>query len=71
MLQYKQPKKVKGTRKKAREEISERLQLRYPTWFYDKTEKEIKELVSAFRSTGKSDDDFPIFCVEYESKIKN
>ena len=71
MIGYIQPKKVKGARKKAREEVSERLQLRYPTWFYDKTDKEIKELVNAFRLSGKSDDDFPIFCVEYESKLNN
>ena len=45
MIQYKQPKKVKGARKKAREEVTERLMLKYPTWFEGKSDKEIKNLI--------------------------
>ena len=70
MIQYKQPKKVKGARKKAREEVLERLLLRYPTWFEDKSNQEIKELITAFRLSNRSDDDFPAFCVEYEAKME-
>lgn len=70
MIQAKQPKKVKGARKKAREEISIRLQLKYPTWFEDRTDKEIKALVSAFKVSGKDDDEFPMFCIEWESKME-
>lgn len=68
MIQYRQPKKTKGARKKARKEVFERLYLRYPTWFEGKTEKEIKDLITAFRQSKKSDDDFPAFCVSYEAE---
>ena len=70
MIQYKQPKKAKGSRKKAREEVRERLQLRYPTWFEGKSEQEIKKLITTFRLSGKNEDDFPIFCIEYEAEIE-
>ena len=69
MFQFKQPKKVKGARKKAREEIIERLQLKYPTWFEGKTEKEITNMISAFKITGMDDEQFPGFCVYYEAKM--
>lgn len=69
MFQYKQPKKIKGTRKKEREEIIERLMLRYPTWFEGKTDKEISNLISAFKATGMTDEQFPGFCTHYEAKM--
>ena len=68
-MQYKQPKKIKGARKKAREELVERLQLKFPTWFEGKTDKEIKDIVIAFRLSNKEDDEFPSFCIEYEAEI--
>ena len=71
MIQYKQSKKIKGSRKKLREEVYERLLLQYPIWFEDKTDKEINELVTAFRLSGKTDDEFPSFCIEHESKIES
>ena len=70
MIQYKQSKKVKGSRKKVREEAIERLQLKFPTWFEGKTDKEIRDLVNAFRLSGKSDDEFPNYCIEYEAKME-
>ena len=70
MIQYKQPKKIKGARKKAREEVIERLMLRYPTWFEGKSEKEIRDLVNAFRSSGRDDDEFPNFCIGYEAEME-
>lgn len=70
MIQAKQPKKVKGARKKAREEAIERLQLKFPTWFEGKTDKEIGDLVNAFRSSGKEDDEFPMFCIQHEAEIE-
>lgn len=66
MIQYKQPKKIKGARKKARKEVIERLSCKFPMWFDNKTEKEIRNLVNAFRHSGRTDDEFPIFCIEYE-----
>lgn len=68
MISLPQSKKIKGARKKARKEVFERLYLRYPTWFEGKTEKEIKDLITAFRISKKSDDDFPAFCVSYEAE---
>lgn len=70
MIQAKQPKKVKGARKKAREEAIERLQLKYPTWFEGKTNIEIRDLVNAFRLSGKDDNLFPNFCIEYEAELE-
>ena len=71
MMQFKQqPKKVKGARKKARQEVIERLQLKYPTWFEGKTDKEIKNLVTAFRLSGKEDDEFQTWCIEYEAELE-
>ena len=70
MIQYKQPKKVKGARKKAREEVTERLMLKYPTWFEGKSDKEIKNLITAFRLSGKSEDEFPNYCIEYEAEME-
>lgn len=70
MIQARQPKKVKGARKKAREEIIERLQLKFPTWFEGKTDKEIKNLITAFRLSGRSDDEFPNYCLEYEAEME-
>ena len=70
MIQYKQPKKVKGARKKAREEAIERLQLQYPTWFEGRTDKEIRDLVNAFRLTGRPDEEFPTYCIEYETEME-
>lgn len=69
MIQYKQPKKVKGARKKAREEAIERLQLQYPTWFEGRTDKEIRDLVNAFRLSGRPDEEFPTYCIEYEAAM--
>lgn len=68
MIQYKQPKKIKGSRKKAREEAIERLQLKFPTWFEGKTDREIITLVSSFKSTGMEDDEFPAYCIRYEAE---
>lgn len=70
MIQCKQPKKVKGARKKAREELIERLKLKYPTWFEGKTDKEIRNIVTAFKLSGKEDDEFPNYCIEYEAEIE-
>lgn len=70
MIKYKQPKKIKGARKKAREEVIERLQLKFPTWFEGKTDKEIRNLVTAFRLSGKNDDEFPNYCIEYEAEME-
>lgn len=70
MIVYNQPKKIKGARKKAREEVIERLQLKHPIWFEGKTEKEIIKLVTAFRITGMDDESFPAFCISYESKLE-
>ena len=70
MIQLKQSKKVKGARRKARDEVLERLLLRYPTWFEGKTDKEIKYIITAFRLSGNDDDNFPMFCIEYESRIE-
>ena len=69
MIQYKQPKKIKGSRKKSREEIIERLQLRYPIWFEGKTDKEIINLVNAFKAENINDDLFPNFCISYEARL--
>ena len=68
MLQVKQLKKIKGARKKSRDKVIERLELKFPTWFEGKTDKEIRELVTAFRLSGKDDDLFPNFCIEYEAE---
>ena len=65
MIQYKQPKKIKGARKKEREKTIERLQLKFPTWFENKSNKEIIDLVNAFRLSGKDDDEFPTYCIQY------
>lgn len=70
MIQARQPKKVKGARKKAREETIERLQLKFPTWFEGRTDKEIKDLITAFRLSGRSDDEFPNYCIEYEAEME-
>lgn len=70
MIQQKQPKKIKGARKKARKEVTERLILRYPTWFEGKTDKEIKDLITCFRLSGKSDDEFPNYCIAYEAEME-
>lgn len=70
MIYNKQPKKVKGARKKARAEDIERLQTKFPIWFEGKTEKEIIRLVSAFRNTGMSDDEFPSYCISYEAMVE-
>lgn len=70
MIQHKQPKKVKGARKKAREEVIDRLQTKYPTWFEGKTDNQIKVLVGAFKATGMNDDSFPSFCTYYEAKLE-
>ena len=70
MIQFKQPKKVKGARKKAREEAIEKLMLKYPTWFDGKTDKEIRDLVNAFRLSGKNEDEFPNFCIKYEAEME-
>lgn len=71
MIQYKQPKKVKGARKRTRDEAIERLRCKFPTWFENKTEKEIRDVVNAFRHSGKSDDEFPVFCMHYESLLES
>jgi len=70
MLQYKRPKKIKGARKKAREEMIERLSLAYPMYFEGKTEREVILLVGAFKGTGMADDQFPSFCISYEAKME-
>ena len=70
MIQYKQPKKTKGARKKARQEVLERLLLKYPTWFEGKTDQEIIDLIVAFRRSKKDDDEFPNFCIRYEAEIE-
>ena len=70
MIQYKQSKKIKGARKKAREEVIERLKLKYPIWFENKSDKEIRELVNAFRLSGKNDDEFPTYCIQYEAEME-
>ena len=70
MIQSRQPKKIKNARKKAREELIERLQLKLPTWFEGKTDKEIKALITAFKLTGLDDDNFPTFCIDYEAKME-
>lgn len=70
MIYDKQPKKVKGARKKARAEDIERLQIKFPTWFEGKTDREIIKLVSTFRNTGMSDDEFPSYCIFYESMME-
>lgn len=69
MIQPKQPKKVKGARKKIRDEVIERLQLKFPTWFERKTDKEIRDLVNAFKNSGLDDEFFPNFCISYEASI--
>ena len=74
MICNKQPKKIKGAHKKARAEVIERLQCKFPTWFEGKTDKEIIKLVSSFRNTGMDDNEFPCYCIVYESmleRIKN
>lgn len=71
MIQYKQPKKIKGARKKTRQEIIERLQIKYPTWFEGKSDKEIKQLISFFKVTGMTDEEFPTFCIKYEANLEN
>ena len=70
MLRYYQPKKVKGARKKAREELIERLSLAHPMYFEGKTQREIFQLVAAFKATGMNDDQFPTFCISYEAKME-
>lgn len=70
MIFVNQPKKIKGARKKIRQEIIERLQLQYPMWFENKTEREIINLVNAFRATGMDDEHFQSFCISYESKLE-
>ena len=70
MIQYKQPKKVKGARKKARKEVVERLMRKYPTCFEGKSDKEIRNIVTAFRLSGKSDDAFPNFYIGYKYHLE-
>lgn len=70
MIQFKQPKKVKGARKKAREELIEKLQLKFPTWFEGKSDKEIRKIVTAFKLSGKDDNEFPNYCIEYEAEME-
>ena len=70
MIQPKQPKKVKAERRKEREEIKERLIAKFPTWFEGKTNKEINELISVFKHSGRPDEEFPNVCIEYEIYCK-
>jgi hypothetical protein len=70
MIQPRQPKKVKGARKKSREELLNRLQSKYPTWFEGKTGLEIKRVIAAFKASGKKDEEFPMFCIEFEAKME-
>ena len=70
MIQLKQPKKIKGARKKAREETIENLMLKHPVWFEGKTDKEIRDLITAFKLSGNTDDQFPAFCIQYEAKME-
>ena len=70
MLSYNRPKKVKGARKKAREAYIAKLYNKFPMCFENKTEKEVTKLVSAFKSTGMNEDQFPAFCTSYEAKME-
>lgn len=66
-MRYKQEKKIKGIRKKIRDEEIERLMLKFPIWFEGKSKTEIRDLVNAFRNSNKSDDEFVSFCISYEN----
>ncbi len=70
MIQPKQPKKIKGKRRKEREEIKERLMSKFPTWFEGRSDKQINELITYFKLTKKPDEEFPEVCVAYESELK-
>ena len=70
MLAYNRPKKVKGARRKAREALIARLQGKFPTWFENKSEKEITKLVSAFKAAGMDEEQFPAFCTSYEARME-
>ena len=70
MLAYNKPKKVKGARKKAREAFIARLYNKFPSCFENKTEKEITKLVSAFKCSGMTEEQFPAFCTSYEAKME-
>jgi phage terminase small subunit len=70
MLAYNRPKKVKGARKKAREALIARLYNKFPTWFENKSEKEIVKLVSTFKATGMDEEQFSAFCTFYEAKLE-
>lgn len=71
MIQPKQPKKIKGKRKKEREEIKERLMSKFPTWFEGRSDKQINELIAMFKHSGKPDGEFPNVCMEYEQYKKS
>lgn len=71
MIQPKQPKKVKGKRRKEREEIKERLMSKFPTWFEGRSDKQINELITMFKHSGKPDEEFPDVCIEYEQYVKS
>lgn len=71
MIQPKQPKKIKGKRKKEREEIKERLMSKFPTWFEGRSDKQINELIAMFKHSGKPDEEFPNVCMEYEQYKKS
>ncbi len=66
MIQPKQSRKVKGARKKERDQLVDRLTAKFPTWFDNKSIKEIRTLCMAFKNSGMGDDEFPTFCIEYE-----
>ena len=71
MIQPKQPKKVKGKRRKEREEIKERLMSKFPTWFEGRSDKEINVLIAMFKHSGKPDEEFPDVCIEHEQFKKS
>ena len=70
MIQLKQPKKIKGKRRKERDEIKERLMSKFPTWFEGRSDIETNNLITAFKHSGKPDEEFPDVCIEYEKRVE-
>lgn len=63
----KQPKKIKSKRKKERDKFIEKMTNKYEVYFADLDKKTIRDICNAFRLSGKKDDEFPMFIIEWES----
>ena len=64
-----QPKKVKGLRKKKRQELIEELRLMHPVWLDNKTDREIIDIINAFKKSSYKNnyEQLPSFIISYEA----